>query len=995
MTGTSTQAASTAKPDPIVFPADEAPVSKGNEVLCKDTEPGCGQHYYDIAYITGQRRFWLLPKRVAEQLEEAATTLKQQAVGTDKAARMSKIAESGLLDYFLTPKPDSFLEFSDGATDERTRYKQAQAAIEDETAQQVRYRHEWERARSKGDSTAAMRAERNLFRSQRRLKAAQKRVAELDQIAFQRADALGYRRENGVFYTARALQARDAVDRYIAERDKALAHGFVMFDPGSRTVGTAWQHLRDYKALHQKLVETGKVDARALRGVRLNILELEGLMAGYINAVVELADCGIAVPEFALSPDDHYKGTKEFQDYVSLIDKRFKLEQSIKQKHDEWASATANKAAPPSVLFTAQQKEWHQLNEKAESLKAAAEMRVREMMPPRLLLWEPESYRPKPIERLAKGNIPLRELSRAAVGRALNHLSLKHLAQQGASTMGAALKDLKALPKSIAKQADDDPIFSDWLKQQGAHPLDEKGPWFDEDGLFQPDAFFSALDALGFKVDSLNAVDKRQAWGETLQAMIFEDRQLRNLMLFDNSPQAQLVRCLLPAGFSQHAALKVEGPQWNKGLQLTKVQASLEVAAWRGEVTLFNLELPGRSTAKPIQFSYRAYDGTPRTFNLGKLSLNLSAKAWGFAGASLMLARDLTLDQRTGLTSFSGIDVASKTGDLATFDLFVGAQAGCKVTGQLDWFPPPSTLQPAPIPNQIPVNGWRTLAKLDMELVAAVGGGMKGSVRLRLDKGRFLFSVDAALVWGAGLKGFMAFEVGYESVVALLELVRKEIQANNNEDLEWVDQEAMAYLRQLSVTGALAMDVPFLYVRGYAFVKELYDRLTDGGRGAAIARTLLLPEHQRVMQSWVQGLQADALGPLLMALSSHPGLFSDSDHFLQQRAIERCLSWIETEADAVQRFEEAVIRMNRDGARPAQAGLAYCENRLRLNRFMDARVAGVDLDEIDSKVRANYKRLVKRLGQRLLNYCEYRDVPMGPYMGAMEKTIVTYKGPRL
>lgn len=54
------------------------------------------------------------------------------------------------------------------------------------------------------------------------------------------------------------------------------------------------------------------------------------------------------------------------------------------------------------------------------------------------------------------------------------------------------------------------------------------------------------------------------------------------------------------------------------------------------------------------------------------------------------------------------------------------------------------------------------------------------------------------------------------------------------------------------------------------------------------------------------------------------------------------------------------------------------------------------LAERDSdSMRARYRQRVKKLGARLLGYCEYRAAPMGPYMGAMEKIIVTYKGPTL
>ncbi|MGO7410831.1 hypothetical protein ACCT31_38605, partial [Rhizobium ruizarguesonis] len=87
----------------------------------------------------------------------------------------------------------------------------------------------------------------------------------------------------------------------------------------------------------------------------------------------------------------------------------------------------------------------------------------------------------------------------------------------------------------------------------------------------------------------------------------------------------------------------------------------------------------------------------------------------------LMLARDLTLDQATGYTSLSGVDVAEQSGDLAKFDLFVGAQAGCKLSGQLFWCPPPGILPPAPVPNRALGSQWRSLAKLEVEMVVAAG----------------------------------------------------------------------------------------------------------------------------------------------------------------------------------------------------------------------------------------------------------------------------------
>lgn len=1013
MTGTSTPR-NTEQLPPLTLPAEAAAAPVDDEVFCAEQTPACSSRYDDIVYVTGQRRFWLLPKRLTERLGEVADTLREKtAVDTDKAERMSRIADAGLLDYFLTPGPESFLDASDGEVGEHRRYIEARDALAMERASQAQARTTWEESRGKGDFDAAVRAERDLFHSQQRCRQLEREMAELEETAWQRAEGLGYIRENGIFYTPRALQARDAVDRYIHERDKAIAHGFEMFDPGNRKVATAWEHLRDYKTLHQTLVERGEVDARALMGVRLNILELEDLMAPYINAIVELAECGIAVAEFALSPDDQYQGTEDFQAYVRLLGKRAAIEARIEERYRQWTSATAERAAPPGMLFADLQAGWHDLDDEAQELREKAEARVRTLLPPRMLLWEPESYQPKPIERLARANIPLREFSLASASRALQHLSLQDLAKQSGGLLGQALKELKALPKAIAGQADADSAFSDWLAGEGALPLDEKGPWFDEAGLFQPARFFEALDSKGHKVASLDDDAARQRWGKTLQAMIFEDSQLRSLMLFDNSPQAQMLRCLLPEGATLHQSLTLEGLHWKSGPKLAAARANLEVAAWRGEVTLFDLQLPKRSEAEPIRLDYEAHDGSLRTFDFGKLSTTLVAKAWGFAGASLMLARELSLDQRTGYASLAGADRAERSAELAKFDLFVGAQAGCKLSGEVQWYPPASVLPPPPVPGRQSTHGWRTLAKLDVEAVVALGARASGRFNLALRNGRFILTLEAGLVWGAGAKGYASLEIGYQSIIALLDLLHRERAANRYQDLRWVEPDAMWLARHLSLCGALGMDVAMLYlsnsIRGYGLLKGLYQALTDGGRGGQIAYTLVMDRNQEVMRRWVCNLTPDAFGPLLNALISTPKAFAVEEagrrtlisevqaYLLQQQAIERCLGWIQDKTDACRTFEESLIRMNRDGVRPAEAGKAYCTRLYYLDRFMAEPVMQLDRDS--SRMRERYRQHANTLGVRLNEHCEYGHkyqtlVAPGSFSLAPTPT-VEYKGPEL
>ncbi|SER99132.1 hypothetical protein SAMN03159444_05596, partial [Pseudomonas sp. NFACC02] len=221
--------------------------------------------------------------------------------------------------------------------------------------------------------------------------------------------------------------------------------------------------------------------------------------------------------------------------------------------------------------------------------------------------------------------------------------------------------------------------------------------------------------------------------------------------------------------------------------------------------------------------------------------------------------------------------------------------------------------------------------------------------------------------------------------------------------LEWVDGEALAYLRDLSFLGATGIDVAFAYIRGYSMVKAVYDALNDGGRGGLIAYALMDDKNYHVMNDWVVNLQPQAFGPLLLALSSPPKAFSvqegndkksfqqDDAHFLQQRAIERCIGWISKKPDAAQQFEEALICMNRDGMRPEQAGYQYCRNRLHLDLFMDERVKA--LFPGSEETRDRYRENASKLGKRLNHFCEHRMLYRGSLVPSTRQFKTEYKGP--
>lgn len=85
--------------------------------------------------------------------------------------------------------------------------------------------------------------------------------------------------------------------------------------------------------------------------------------------------------------------------------------------------------------------------------------------------------------------------------------------------------------------------------------------------------------------------------------------------------------------------------------------------------------------------------------------------------------------------------------------------------------------------------------------------------------------------------------------------------------------------------------------------------------------------------------------------------------------------------------------MNRDGIRPAQAGSAYCKNKLKLDSFMAERVNA--LDTISNNTRLRYREHAAKLGARLNGYCDYNTIYKGPAFAPIQDTKVVYKGPNI
>lgn len=987
----------------------------------------CDTRYANIIYATDEQAFWLLPERVASVLKEAEYKLGQQVLPSKSPDERKKgLDASELLEYFMEPILANFL-----AGDEQARMLQIEAQ---EPYIEQRYLNK----RAYALMDPRMRAT-PLWQEYQRLEALYREWRPLRDSALKEAKTQGYTYEQDRLFTPEAMEARKRVQHYLEARKKLFELGELqIFSQGQIAALLAEKQTRYEQAIDCS------VNCRAQFGSYLRWLEnnQQGLQfKEYLDAIIAVAEYGLALPEYALVGNGQQGGVEggiaAFKQYLALEQKQLAVNQRLQDKYQAWIEASGENTPAPSGLVDAERLEWDSLQVERAKLQAIAERNVAAARPRRHLLWQPEEFTPRPVERLVKTHFPLREVSFADRKSVLSHFSLKDMREafktDAAKMLGDAPSKLRhsvsGSSNSVATGARNE--FQEWLISQGAKQLkDQAGNWFDAEGWFDVELFHQYLQGQRLQVSTLEDTAARAEWGERLRQMLFKGEVRTALRLFDKSPQAQLIRCLTPPQSSIHTAASMATPNFTTadGFQAF-ASASLDIDLARGEVELLKVDLPDRDKARDLKLKYHDHEGHEQQLNLGRLSLHCSIKAWGYAGASLMLAgslrlgpnkksHDVLLDpsqpaaRKPGTlnsTHVSQPQLAGRTGDMRVddglkgqFNLFAGVQAGIKLTGALNWAPPAAlaALRTAPVAG---VSGqaapqasqWLNLARLGANLSVAAGLGAKGELSLSLQKQRLILTIKAAVIAGPGVDGVFSFEVGYAAVGQLINLFRRELRNNQYHRLDWVEEDAFGFMSQLNLLGGVGLDVGMIYMMGADVVLSLYEALTRGGKGGPIAHSIIEYENQEELKQWFVEAIPEALGPMLMTLISSPADFSVTDtmivdgqphstikkytktqcHLLQQQAIERILGWIVRQAQrtgtlpaAQRQFEEACTRMNRFGTKTPAAGQAYCESRLELDNFMAVSVLRLE-DQRSDQMRSLYVSHVTTLGALQDGFC--------------------------
>lgn len=1059
----------------------------------KDQPKPCSNTYGTAIYATDEEEFWLLPERAASSMKEAMHALENQiAPSKSRDERLKGLDDSGLLNYFLEPKLSNFLE-----GEQRQRMEEIEAQepnIEMDPGMVLRSRQEVKRAKEK-DAPKAEAPKTDTQRSRidqlqsdidtqnrirddySELRKLRSEWLALKKIAIAAAEKKGHTYENGTLFAAGAIEARARVQNYLEKRKALISEGGIK-PQAQEDIAKLLETDKKKRDELQKCLYTCEGDTYAYLAWKHGEAKSFAYHE-YTDAIIKVAEYGIALPEYALiSGDDITTGIEQFKLYLDTEKQQSEINNRLREKYKNWIEATGQNAQAPAGLVEAERAEWDRLQVVKQGLHEKAQQKVAADPIRRHLLWEPEQFEPQPVDRLVKDGFPLREVSTlAANGTPLKWFSLLNLKgapkllEEDLKKVGkSAKKILEGIPKNGdggASKNSAQKVFGQWLASQGALKIgDQAGDWFDTNGWFNIDKFYSFLQTNGYKVTQLEDAGARKEWGEHLKQVVFKKSVRGEVRLFDKSQQAQFVRCLAPPQKKLHGEVKLEGPSFSatEGFK-TSASASLSFDLARGEVELLKVDMPTREKAKDVTVDYYL-EGNPQlqTLNLGRMSFHFGARAWGYAGASLMLAGSIELVPIGGNTKYgatlspvkpaqredaeakaerktheetiktkadngdtsptpdlehkskalTAVDTKSsgqvmsgkaanvqiENGMKANFNLFAGVQAGIELTGALNWAPPKAlaALRAGPatgINNSKEAKSasqWLTLANLSGSLGAAYGAGLQGNAQISVDKGKFILNLKAAVVLGPGANGSFKFEVGYEAVVELINIYRRELYKAKGASISWITPEAAEQASTLNALGAIGLDVTMVYMMGINAIMNLYEAMTSAGKGGAIAHTIVEYQNPDELKKWVVEATPTALGPILMTLISEPDDFSivstkpdtaekqnytkQKSYLIQQRAIEIIIDYITTNAkekgtlsEAQKQFEAACSCMNKFGVEPVDAGQKYCENRSKLDTFMSEPVLGYT-EPTGVTARARYKRNVSLLGERIDGSCK-------------------------
>lgn len=653
--------------------------------------------------------------------------------------------------------------------------------------------------------------------------------------------------------------------------------------------------------------------------VEQHLVELESLqdkMREYALAILDLANIGIATPEYALASgrQSTSDGIVQLANFQKLHWRIGSLTDDMKNEGHSWFSALGGNGPVPATALLKYQTDIQDLQTQQQALRHTAQKNAEALLPPKMFVWEPNDYQITPQETLARPGIPLREFSMPCGGSTLKHFSLLDL-NGGRKLLGEAEKlhsaDDIAISIKAAQKPGEDKALEKLLLDSGAQRYSLKDHWFDKKGLFKPETFCNAIETAGILIG--RSAEELLDWGTQLRSFLFEAEAKRHLLSFDDSYTGQFIRLVISGipgelgktlennltiniltgidGPDSVPSFGVRGSQATAGYTFGQASIGADLVYRQGQLDLISLKFPKPEEAKPVTMSYVTESGGGH-LELGHFSCELNVKCWGYVGARILLSRSIGVEAspEAGI-QITGIDYKNREATGAEFDTFAGAQTGLMAHADMKWAIPDRLRKSRKwklIGEDVPK--WISLGTMSADLIGSGGVGAQGDIGIGLKNGRLIFYAKHRIVAGLGGGYSIGFEIAFNAIPLWIQLLQMELHDNGYRRVYWIDDDAFKYLGMLTnLFLSSALNISFLATQTYDFVEEIYRDFNSGKNAGIIATSITeaieINEGTRVVsddrprvsldsyRSWFSGLQPEAIGPMLHNLVSEPVTF--------------------------------------------------------------------------------------------------------------------------
>ncbi|CZF77876.1 hypothetical protein [Grimontia marina] len=899
--------------------------------------------YHDIIYIVNSHTFYLLTEEASSYIQTAEDKL-AGVKGSDHKAK----ALSGISQGFTIAAIPEFLSKQDKA-----RYDEILSLLEQPLP------------RGRAELLTESRKRHGYYIEQRAL--------EDKAIDIATDKKHGYTYNKGQLFTPRESKIQSLLKAYDAAK-KAFAKNKDI--PPDDQVAALKKALEAHKAFITQYAP------HMLWPDPMNYIEAEKQLAEKSSSLHRLSNCitdlqalGVAVPECALSLSGG-DGMALLAQYFALRKEEETLEDALRQRLKTLAKAADYRNIPPSSILKDEYEKLKVLQKEANRLYNLAHQLASQHQ--LLLVWDVTDYKEKPVQQLVKDDFPLREFllgapkpgAETAPSAQLRYMSLADIPHQSEAGQPVNV--------SFTSRQDSDSAFQRILNQGLATPLKIESKWFDEHGLFHPDAFHAALAKQNIEVASLQA--DPSVWNDAVRGVVYRDFIKKRLDPFDSSYQAQYFRFSTQQGkgeigrVSNYTYEKIidytgttkTGEQSDESLKsVHKVEAKYTLAAARGELNLIGaatgkpyLSFPEESEIKQnkeLVLTLEAHDKSAgKTFSFpfkpGLLRTRLYLKAYGFAGASLASEQNISLTPE-GLRPFTTLkDKEVK--------LSLEANVGVEMACYLDWFLPSSVDDGIGVPDFIVPKDVKMLTTLKGSLGAEVGAEVSHLVPLSLryvkEKLYLRFQV------GHAAKLVIDGEIMPEAIGAWVWQFQRILRQANYHPVNIADDETFQALSTFSRACLLSqMQVGLFLAKG----KDSWDKIMTifQSSPAPIVAHVFTIGNEDAMKPWIQMMVPEGLAPLIETLLTEPEAFGINENIdgqeitkfekddvlaMQQIALMKIFMWLHdiwarypTQRQPVLRqVEEALSRMQGNHELKAQRELDFMVNCDRVEAMLNQRV---------------------------------------------------------